>query len=113
LTVPYVCIARVQSNNKSNDYIRYRYPENVTALPSPLLIKKYNVITSSLPKKVTVTVTALQVTHALLPNPVQLLMIATMEIVDFVCAICKNIASNKDCLMFHYLLPIYTQLRDP
>jgi len=63
MPVPYICIVRVQSNDKNNDYIRYRYPENVTALPSPLLIKKYNAVTSSLPKKVTVTITALQVTR--------------------------------------------------
>jgi len=64
MPVPYICIARIQSNDKSNDYIRYPYPENVIALPSPLLIKKYNVITVRYTKKKgTVTVTALQVTR--------------------------------------------------
>jgi len=51
MPVPYICIARIQSNDKSNDYIRYPYPENVIALPSPLLIKRYNVITVRYTKK--------------------------------------------------------------
>jgi len=67
MPVPYICIVRVQSNDKSNDYIRYRYPENVTALLSPLLITKYNIVTSSLPKK---NIGNGVTSNALLPNPV-------------------------------------------